>query len=59
VGVWLFVDGRGAIRCFHLYERAKDQHSEGAVLRATDFPSYFRALEERARSPPRTRARTR
>ena len=51
VGVWLFVDGRGAIRCFHLYERGKDQHSEGAVLRATDFPSYFRALEERREVP--------
>ncbi len=51
VGVWLFVDGRSAIRCFHLYERSKDQHSEGAVLRAADFPSYFRALEERREVP--------
>jgi signal transduction histidine kinase len=51
VGVWLFVDGRGAIRCFQLYERSKDQHSEGAVLRAADFPSYFRALEERRELP--------
>jgi signal transduction histidine kinase len=51
VGVWLFVEGRSAIRCFHLYERSKDQHSEGAVLRAADFPSYFRALEERRELP--------
>ena len=47
VGIWLFVDERSAIRCFDVYERAKDQHSEGALLRAADFPGYFRALEER------------
>ena len=46
VGIWLFVEGRRAIRCYHLYERAGDQHSEGAMLRAADFPEYFRALEE-------------
>ena len=47
VGVWLYVEEGRAIRCFHLYERSKRQHSEGAVLRAADFPHYFRALEER------------
>jgi signal transduction histidine kinase len=46
VGVWLYVDERRAIRCFHLFERSKGQHSEGAILRAADFPIYFRALEE-------------
>ena len=51
VGIWLFLDGRDAIRCFQLYERSKDQHSEGTVLRAADFPSYFRALEERREVP--------
>ena len=50
-GVWLYVDGRRALRCFHLYERAKDQHSEGVVLHAADFPTYFRALEERRDIP--------
>ena len=61
VGIWLFVEGRRAIRCYHLYERAGDQHSEGAMLRAEDFPAYFGALEERraiaadeARSDPLT-----
>jgi signal transduction histidine kinase len=47
VGIWLFVDGRRGIRCYHLYERASNQHSEGAMLRAEDFPAYFAALEER------------
>jgi two-component system, cell cycle sensor histidine kinase and response regulator CckA len=56
-GVWLFVDERRALRCFDLYERAKDQHSEGVVLHAADFPTYFRALEER-RDIPAGEART-
>jgi len=62
VGIWLFVDGHRAIRCYHLYERAGDQHCEGAMLRAEDFPAYFAALGERraiaaddARTDPLTR----
>jgi signal transduction histidine kinase len=55
VGIWLLVDDGRALRCFHCYERSKDQHSEGAVLRAADFPNYFRALEER-RDIPAARA---
>jgi len=51
VGVWLYVEERRGLRCFHLYERAKDQHSEGVVLRAADFPTYFSALEERRDIP--------
>jgi signal transduction histidine kinase len=46
-GIWLFVDGRRAIRCYHLFERAGGEHSEGAMLRAEDFPAYFAALGER------------
>jgi two-component system cell cycle sensor histidine kinase/response regulator CckA len=51
VSVWLLIDDRHAIRCYHLYERTCNQHSEGAVLRAADFPAYFRALEERRAIP--------
>jgi len=47
VGVWLFVDERRAIRCYDVFERRSGQHSEGAMLRAADFPTYFRGLEER------------
>jgi signal transduction histidine kinase len=47
VGIWLFVEERRAIRCFDVYERGKDEHSEGALLCAADFPRYFRTLEER------------
>lgn len=50
-GVWLLIDERRAIRCFELYERSREQHSEGAVLRAADFPAYFAALEARRAIP--------
>jgi signal transduction histidine kinase len=56
VGIWLLCDEQRTLRCFHLYERAKDEHHEGALLRAADFPSYFQALEER-RDIPAERAR--
>lgn len=62
VSIWLFVDDRAAIRCFELYERIRDEHSEGTAIRRADFPHYFRALEERrvivaddARTHPATR----
>lgn len=62
VSIWLFVDDRAAIRCFEMYERTHDEHSEGASIRRADFPCYFRALEERrvivaddARAHPATR----
>jgi signal transduction histidine kinase len=44
-GIWLFIEERRAIRCFDLFERSSRRHSEGAVLRAQDFPAYFGALD--------------
>jgi two-component system cell cycle sensor histidine kinase/response regulator CckA len=44
-GIWLFIEERRAIRCYDLFERSSRKHSEGAVLRAQDFPAYFGALE--------------
>jgi signal transduction histidine kinase len=44
-GIWLFIEERRAIRCFDLFERSSRRHSEGAVLRAQDFPTYFSTLE--------------
>jgi signal transduction histidine kinase len=62
VGIWLFVDGGSAIRCFHLLERSNHARSEGAVLRRSEIPTYFKALMERshicaddARTDPITR----
>lgn len=42
--VWRYNDDRSAIRCIEVYDRGTAQHANGAVLRAEDFPSYFRAL---------------
>jgi signal transduction histidine kinase len=45
VGVWMFVDEKRAIRCESLYQQGRlDVISEGTLLRATDFPSYFQAI---------------
>ena len=48
VSVWLYGDNRSVIRCIDLYELSTDRHSEGMVLAAADYPSYFEALEEGA-----------
>jgi len=48
VSVWLYGDDRSTIRCIDLYNMSTDSHSEGMVLAATDYPSYFKALEEGA-----------
>jgi two-component system cell cycle sensor histidine kinase/response regulator CckA len=44
VGVWLFIDGDTALRCTNLFERSKDEHSAGSILRVADFPAYFASL---------------
>jgi signal transduction histidine kinase len=61
VGVWLYVDDRTSLRCVNLYERSRNEHSAGAILRVADFPTYFAALNIRkavpaeiAASDPRT-----
>jgi signal transduction histidine kinase len=50
-GIWLFIDRRRALRCYDLFELSRGAHSEGTVLSARDFPTYFRALEERRDIP--------
>ena len=57
VGIWLFLHDRRAIRCYDLYERSMQEHSEGAILYSADFPTYFRTLEER-RDIPAVESRT-
>ncbi|MEZ4448312.1 MAG: ATP-binding protein [Nannocystaceae bacterium] len=59
--VWLYDEGRSAISCLDVYERGRESHSSGQVLRAADLPRYFEALEseraiaaEDARDDPRT-----
>jgi two-component system cell cycle sensor histidine kinase/response regulator CckA len=47
VGVWVLIDEGRAIRCRYLYQRSSHQMFQGAVLRAQDFPGYFRAIDAR------------
>jgi diguanylate cyclase (GGDEF)-like protein len=43
--IWLLDAGGTELRCEALYERSLNQHSEGLVLAAKDFPLYFEALK--------------
>ena len=47
VGAWTLVDEDRALRCRYLLQNSNRQLFQGVVLRAQDFPSYFRAMEER------------
>jgi len=61
--IWLFQQDRSAIRLHDLYEAPTRQHSAGTDLLASQFPSYFQALEQEehtlavhdANCDPRTR----
>ncbi|UCE59809.1 MAG: response regulator [Phycisphaerales bacterium] len=44
--VWLFNEIRSGMRCWDLYERTSDRHSEGVELMMADYPAYFQALQE-------------
>ncbi len=47
VGVWLFNEDHTEIVCRHLHSRSgKPPETSPAVIRASDFPRYFAALEE-------------
>ncbi|MDH7511326.1 MAG: histidine kinase dimerization/phosphoacceptor domain -containing protein [Clostridiales bacterium] len=46
VSVWLFNPDRSAIICQDLFVKDKNSHERGMVLQASDYPRYFRALEE-------------
>ncbi|MCA9405474.1 MAG: PAS domain S-box protein, partial [Candidatus Omnitrophica bacterium] len=45
VGIWLFSPDRKELRCVDLYQHSRKEHSEGMVLKAEDYPIYFKALE--------------
>ncbi|HKQ35453.1 MAG TPA: PAS domain S-box protein [Nitrospiraceae bacterium] len=63
VSIWLFRENRSAIQLEDLYEVASGAHSAGAVLRASQYPCYFQALQQEehaiaahdANADPRTR----
>ena len=43
--VWLYDKDKTQIECADLYERDKGAHSSGVVLKKSDFPNYFKAIE--------------
>ncbi|HSA60036.1 MAG TPA: diguanylate cyclase [bacterium] len=62
VSVWLFNEDKSEIVCEILYMRSSRIYTRGARLQASDYPSYFRALQKKrtiaaddARTDPKTR----
>jgi len=44
--VWLLNEDHSELTCVDLYEAATKKHSSGVVLKASDYPQYFKALLE-------------
>jgi hypothetical protein len=42
--IWLYNNDQSAIECIDLFVRSKKEHSAGIVLKAADFPNYFKAV---------------
>jgi signal transduction histidine kinase len=47
LGLWHMADNGELIHCEHLFIRSTGLHCEGAILQATDFPRYFKALRDK------------
>jgi signal transduction histidine kinase/CheY-like chemotaxis protein len=45
VSIWVFEEDRSAIRMLDLYQRSVRSHHSGIILRASQYPAYFRAAE--------------
>ena len=46
VGVWRYERPAGLLHQMALYERSSGDFTSGAVLRKTDYPAYFAAIDE-------------
>jgi PAS domain S-box-containing protein len=46
VSIWFFNPEHTEITCHDLYNRPEGVHDKGMVLKAKDYPGYFKALEE-------------
>jgi two-component system cell cycle response regulator len=44
--VWFLSPDGSELHCDQLYERGPDRYSQGAVLKASDYPRYFAALKQ-------------
>jgi signal transduction histidine kinase/CheY-like chemotaxis protein len=45
VSIWVFEEDRSAIRLLDLYQRSARSHHSGTILRASQYPAYFGAVE--------------
>ncbi len=46
VSLWLFDETRKKIECRDLFRRSQRDHARDSVLHASDFPAYFRSIED-------------
>ena len=49
VSIWLLSDDKSEMKCISLYEDKTDKHSSNIVLKASDFPLYFKAIDAESR----------
>ena len=45
VSIWFFNESRSSLTCSDLYEQCKNSHSQSLGFTASDYPTYFKALE--------------
>lgn len=62
VSIWFYTAGNAGIQCRDLYDSNSRNHSGGAILETSVYPSYFKAMQEEyciaaddAITDPRTR----
>lgn len=48
-GIWILSPDHSELSCLSMYDASLSRHSRGNVLRASDFPSYFKALSSESR----------
>jgi len=44
VSIWFFNEDKTEIVCHDLYQRSSNNHDEGFILKADDYPKYFEAI---------------
>ena len=50
VSVWFYNEDGSKLHCGDLYQLSQNQHLEGLELSASEYPRYFKALEEAERA---------
>ena len=45
-GIWFFNPEKTELNCVNLFEKTTQSHSSGDILLSTEYPNYFRYIEE-------------